>query len=117
MTSRPERLLLGIEAVDQERRQCPLDAKPGTRGGSDARGVQVADRPLGMTQGEEGIVVAREAAPGFDLRIHMRHRPEQDEGLIDEVGTEVEQLPPTGFGRGALPPAVPGRLRPPALKA
>jgi hypothetical protein len=70
-----------------------------------------------MLEREEGVVVRRAPAPVQDLAVDVAHRPEQGQGLVDQVGAEVEQHA-AALGRGRrIAPGLAPELRPPALEA
>src|SRR5687767_1043495 len=57
-------------------------------------------------QREEDIVVdLRARASRVELRVNSRHRPKEEERLVDQVATEVEQEAAGVLGLAALAPA------------
>jgi hypothetical protein len=49
-----------------------------------------------MAQGDEHVIVAGQATAGFDLGVDVGDRPEEDEGLVDEMAAQVQELTSPG---------------------
>ncbi len=65
---------------------------------------------------EHVVVHGDPGSPAVELRIHARHRPEQVQRLVHEMGAQIVQEPRRAAGRVALAPA-PHRHRTPALES
>src|SRR4051794_33368391 len=60
-----------------------------------------------MFEGDEGIVVRLGPRPAtIDFGVDADGRPEQHDGLVDQVGAEVSQLSPALIRVPTLPPAL-----------
>ena len=58
-----------------------------------------------MSQRNEGIVVGRDpGSPAVEVGKHVMNRPEEDQGLVNEMAPEIEQQTARFIRRTALPP-------------
>src|SRR5215208_5763405 len=93
------------------------DPQPRSRSTGDGGGTEMAAYPGVVLEGEEDVVIGRAAAPEVDLAVDARDRSEQGQGLVDQMGAEVEQHSAALAWSGGLSPGLTAQLRSPPFEA
>ena len=101
-----QRILLPVDVGDDVARAVAEHAQARPRRRRDQRRPEVTPRARAVLQCQENVVVGNAASATFDLRIDVNDRAEEDEGLVRQVGTEVEQDTAARLRCGDLPPGL-----------